>query len=80
VDVPQFLTSSEGSGTFVHITLQRGHLQTSLIAVIIRELSIRERFLPFLAESNDASSKHVFENLVNSFNLSLRLRVKSGAK
>src|SRR4051812_24412852 len=47
-----------------------GHLQTSLIAIVVREFGKWKRFLPFLTEQNDTSLKHIFKHLIESFNLS----------
>src|SRR3954463_8307801 len=61
-------------------SFEGGHLQTSLIAIVIREFSKWKRFLPFLTEGDDTSSKHIFKHLVNSFNLALRLGVISSTE
>src|ERR1041384_8661314 len=57
-----------------------GHLQTSLIGIVVREFSKWKRFLPFLAERDDTGLKHIFKHLVNSFNLALRLGVISSTE
>src|SRR4051812_3400192 len=56
------------------------HLQTFLEAVVVREFSIRKTFLPLHAKRDDASTKHILQNLIDPFNLSLRLRVVSSAE
>src|SRR5215216_4456992 len=56
------------------------HLQTFLEAVVVRELSIRKTFFPLHAKRDDASTKHILQNLIDPFNLPLRLRVVSCAE
>src|SRR3954468_7075841 len=53
------------------------HLQTFLEAVVVREFSIRKTFFPLHAKRDDASTEHILQNLIDPFNLSLRLRVVS---
>src|SRR3954471_21743414 len=70
-----------GGSTLTSIkNFKGGHLQTSLIAIVVREFSKWKRFLPFLAEGDDTSSKHIFKHLIDSFNLALRLRVISSTE
>src|SRR3954468_8793148 len=56
------------------------HLQTFLEAVVVREFSIRNTFFPLHAERDDASTEHVLQNLIDPFDLSLRLWVVSCAE
>src|SRR3954469_2372664 len=56
------------------------HLQTFLEAVVVGEFSIRKTFFPFHAKRDDASTEHVLQNLIDPFDLSLRLRVVSCAE
>src|SRR3954470_12968130 len=56
------------------------HLQTFLEAVVVREFSIRKTYFPFHAKRDDASTEHVLQNLIDPFDLSLRLRVVSCAE
>src|ERR1041384_8363961 len=68
---PSFWPIQRGSTLSSIENFKGGHLQTSLIAIVVREFSKWKRFLPFLAEGDDTSSKHIFKHLVNSFNLAL---------
>src|ERR1044071_5167040 len=55
-------------------------LQTCLIAVVVRELSIRQAFFPLHARGDDTCSKHVLEDLIHALDLPTCLRVISGTK
>src|ERR1041384_5460390 len=77
---PSFGPIQRGSTLTSIEKFKGGHLQTSLIAIVVREFSKWKRFLPFLAEGDDTSSKHIFKHLVNSFNLALRLGVISSTE
>src|SRR3954462_8069087 len=77
---PSFCPIQRGSTLTSIKNFKGGHLQTSLIAIVVREFSKWKRFLPFLAEGDDTSSKYIFKHLVNSFNLALRLRVISSTE
>src|SRR4051812_4358268 len=68
---PSFGPIQRGSTLTSIENFKGGHLQTSLIAIVIREFSKWKTFLPFLVEGDDTSSKHIFKHLVNSFNLAL---------
>src|SRR3954467_12382246 len=56
------------------------HVQTRLIAIVIRKFGEWKRFLPVLSERDNTSSEHVFQDLINPFNLTARLRVESCTK
>src|SRR3954470_9313004 len=56
------------------------HVQTRLIAIVISKFSEWKRFLPILSERDNTSSEHVFQDLINPFNLTARLRVERGTK
>src|SRR3954467_13176842 len=56
------------------------HVQTRLIAVVIRKFGKWKRFLPVLSERDNTSSEHVFQDLINPFNLTARLRMESFTK
>src|SRR3954469_18510488 len=77
---PSFRPIQRGSTLTSIENFEGGHLQTSLIAIVVREFSKWKRFLPFLAEGDDTRSKHIFKHLVNSFNLALRLGVISSTE
>src|SRR4029078_6390008 len=51
--------------------------QTSLIAVVIRELSIRQALIPTSTVLNSTSSQHILQHLVGSLCLPICLRVIS---
>src|SRR3954465_3256341 len=55
-------------------------LQTCLIAIVVRELSIGQAFLPLHAKGNYTRSKHVLEDLVHTLNLPTGLRVIRGTE
>src|SRR3954467_9890857 len=59
---------------------KRSHVQTRLKTIVISKLGEWKRLLPILSERYNTSSEHVFKNLVNPFDLTTRLRVKSGTK
>jgi hypothetical protein len=46
------------------------HLDALLITVVVREFSERQPFLPGAITRDDASSKHVFKNLIHMLSLS----------
>src|SRR3954471_23962285 len=75
---PRVWTATSRSETVPHIGPY--NLQASLIATVVREFRVREGILPFHAEGKDTSAKHVFQHLIYSFNLALRLGVISGAE
>src|SRR3954468_18527848 len=56
------------------------HVQTRLETIVIRKFGEWKRLLPILSEFDNTSSEHVFENLVNPFNLTARLRMESCTK
>ena len=76
---PSFWPIQRGSALTSIEHFKGCHLQAGLIAVVIRELRIRERFFPLLAERNNTSSKHVFKNLIDSLDLALGLGMISSA-
>src|SRR3954470_6242741 len=51
---------------------KRSHVQTRLETIVISKLGEWKRFLPILSVRDNTSSEHVFENLVNPFNLTAR--------
>src|SRR3954470_13517106 len=53
-------------------------LQTCLIAVVVRELSIGQAFFPLHAKGNDTCPQHVLEDLIHMLNLPTGLRVICG--
>src|ERR1041385_5622305 len=53
------------------------HVQTRLIAIVISKFGKWKRFLPILYERDNTSSEHVFQDLINPFNLTARLRMES---
>src|SRR3954468_25102205 len=59
---PSFRPIQRGSTLSSIKSFEGGHLQTSLIAIAIREFSKWKRFLPFLTEGADTSSKHIFKH------------------
>src|SRR3954471_16990299 len=59
---------------------KRSHVQTRLGTIVIRKFGEWKRFLPILSERDNTSSQHVFENLVNPFNLTARLGMESCTK
>jgi hypothetical protein len=54
------------------------HLQTSLIAIVIRELCQGQTLVPTLIKVQDACSQHVFQNLIYPFGLTIGLRMIAG--
>src|SRR3954471_24981421 len=56
------------------------HVQTRLIAIGISKLGKWKRFLPVISERDNTSSEHVFQDLINPFNLTARLRMESCSK
>src|SRR3954468_14014230 len=52
-------------------------LQTCLVAVVVRELSIGQALFPLHAKGDDTRSKHVLEDLIHTLNLPSGLRVIS---
>src|SRR3954469_1504928 len=59
---------------------KRSHVQTILIAIVIRKFGKWKRLIPILSERDNTSSEHVFQYLINPFNLTARLRVESCTK
>src|SRR3954465_6209024 len=55
-------------------------LQTCLIAVVVRELSIGQAFFPLHAKGYDTRSQHVLKDLIHTLNLPTGLRVISGTE
>src|ERR1041384_803187 len=49
--------------------LKGGCLQTCLIAVVVRELSIWQALFPLHAKGDDTRSQQVFEDLIHTLNL-----------
>src|SRR6185436_4039949 len=49
------------------------HLQTGLIAVVIRKLSQGKTFVPVLVIMDDTCSKHILKKLIHPFGLSVSL-------
>jgi hypothetical protein len=64
--------------SLAHTTIQhleRRHLQTILITIVVRELSIRHTLIPTSSVLQSTSSQHVFKNLIYSLGLSTGLRM-----
>jgi hypothetical protein len=61
-------------------SLERGFLQTGLITIVIRELRIRQAFIPAETILNSIGSKHILQHLVGSFCLPICLRMISGTE
>src|SRR3954465_14436560 len=59
---------------------KRSHLQTRLETIVISKFDVWKRLLPIFSERDNTISEHVFEDLVNPFNLTARLRMESCAK
>src|SRR4051812_6368097 len=55
--------------------LEGGCLQTCLIAVVVRKLSIRQTLFPLHAKGDHTYSQHVFKDLIHTLNLPTGLRV-----
>jgi hypothetical protein len=51
------------------------HFQTLLLAVVVRELGPRQILVPTSLVFHDAGSQHIFEYLVDSLSLAIRLWV-----
>jgi hypothetical protein len=49
------------------------HSETLLIVVAVRELSQQQTLVPFVLIVQHTSSKHIFENLIHSFRLTIGL-------
>src|SRR4051812_39775109 len=60
--------------------LERSCLQTCLIAVVVRKLSVRQAFFPFHAKGDHTCPQHVLKNLIHTLNLPTGLRVIRGTK
>src|SRR3954466_12198540 len=60
--------------------LERSCLQTCLIAVVVRKLSVRQAFFPLHANGDHTCSQHVLENLIHTLNLPTGLRVIRGTE
>src|SRR6185436_8351221 len=58
--------------------LKWGLLQTGLVAVVVRKLSIRQALIPTSTILNSTSSQHIFQHLVGSLCLPICLRMISG--
>src|SRR3954466_6976972 len=56
------------------------HVQTRLETIVISKFGEWQILLPILSERDNTSSEHVFENLVNPFNLTARLGMESCTK
>src|SRR3954469_11008027 len=56
------------------------HVQTRLENIVISKFGEWKRFLPILSKRDNTSSEHVFQDLINPFNLTARLRVESCTK
>src|SRR3954465_10628933 len=59
---------------------KRSHVQTRLKTIVIRKFGEWKRLLPILSERDNTSSEHVFQDLINPFNLTARLRMESCTK
>jgi hypothetical protein len=57
--------------------LKRCHLQTLLIAIVIREFSIWQTLIPTLSILHSTGSQHIFKNLIYPFVLTISLRMIS---
>src|SRR3954465_4445415 len=55
-------------------------LQTCLIAVVVRKLSVRQAFFPLHAKGDHTCPQHVLKNLIHTLNLPTGLRVIRGTE
>src|ERR1043165_4865651 len=60
--------------------LKRSCLQTCLVAVVVRQLSIRQALFPLPTKRDHTCPQHVLENLFHTFNLPTCLRVIRGTE
>src|ERR1041384_6730148 len=60
--------------------LKWGCLQTCLVAVVVRKLSIRQALFPLHTKRDHTCPQHVLENLVHPLNLPTDLRVIRGTE
>src|SRR3954464_11072660 len=60
--------------------LKGSFLQTCLIAVVVRKLSIRQTLFPLNAKGDHTCSQHVLEDLIHTLNLPTGLRVICGTE
>src|SRR3954466_1113770 len=60
--------------------LKGGCLQTCMIVVVVRKLSIGQALFPLHAKGDDTCSQHVLENLILTLNLPTGLRVIRGTE
>jgi hypothetical protein len=60
--------------------LEMGFLQTGLITIVIRELYLRQVFIPAGTVLNSTGSEHILQHLVGSFCLPICLRMISNAE
>src|ERR1041384_8074427 len=60
--------------------LKRSCLQTCLIAVVVRKLSIRQALFPLHAKRDHTCPRHVLENLIHTLDLPTGLRVIRGTE
>src|SRR3954466_3989792 len=60
--------------------LEGGSLQTCLIVVVVRKLSIRQAFFPLHAKGDHTCSQHVLKDLIHTLNLPTGLRVIRGTE
>src|SRR3954468_16545917 len=60
--------------------LKGSYLQTCLIAVVVRKLSIRQTLFPLHAKRDHTCSQHVLEDLIHTLNLPTGLRVIRGTE
>src|SRR4051812_47053330 len=60
--------------------LKGGCLQTCLIAIVVRKLSIGQALFPLHAKGDDTCSQHVLEDLIHTLNLPTVLRVIRGTE
>jgi hypothetical protein len=75
--VPRFYLVQR-SPTFATIqSFERSHLDTLLIAIVIREFRQWQPFLPRTLGRDNTSPKHVLENLINTLGLLRSLQVIS---
>src|SRR3954470_14515907 len=58
--------------------LEGGCLQTCLIAVVVRKLSIRQTLFPLHVKGDHTCSQHVLKDLIHTLNLPTGLRVVRG--
>ena len=72
------LIPEQRRSTFTSIQrLERCHLETLLVTVVVRELSIWQTLVPTSTILQCTSSQHIFQNLVDPFSLSISLWVVS---